>query len=278
MTLNYHNWLNNRESSLLGPLASLHQNYLKENYSQDSNNFFVENVVHIESASTKYALQEVEWLEKHYGNDSFLGAIVGGVDFMDENLESTLDFYRHQSKVKGVRQLLNWHKKLTYTAADRQNDLSNSIWMSRFALLKKYNLSFDMQICPEQMIDAVLLLQKFPDIMVVVNHAGMPIQEDMDIWRKSIVALSRCHNVHIKLSGFGMLDHYWDGESIAPLIEHVINSFGTNRCMFASNFPVDKLYSTYDNLMQSYIDIANRYFYQDISKLFYNNAKTFYKL
>lgn len=277
LSLGRNHWLSGR-SDLLGSLAPINKNYLKQEYLLDSQEFDVEKIIHVEAASKIFSKSEVEWLDKLYDSDSFLGGIVAGVDFLDPRLEEALEFYGNNKRVKGVRQLLNWSENPKYTAADRSDDLTNQQWIKNFSLLKKYHLSFDMQICPEQMNGAIALAELYSDIEIIIDHAGMPIAEYLHVWKKGIARLSSCKNVYIKLSGFGMFDHHWRKESVIMYIEYIINCFGANRCMFASNFPVDKLYRSYNALMQSYIQIAQECFHQDINKLFYENAKIIYKL
>lgn len=271
-------WLSDRTCDLLGQLSPINKNYLKEDYLQDSAGFEIEQVVYIEAVARKFMKEEVMWLDCLYRNDRFLGGVVAGADFLLPDIEKTLAFYHEHRLVKGVRQILNWSENSKYTVGDRPNDLSNPEWIKNFGFLEKYNLSFDMQICPEQMIDAVKLAQLYPDIFIVIDHAGMPIDEYKDLWKIGILNLSKCSNVFIKLSGFGMFDHHWTKESVTHYIEYVVNCFGADRCMFASNFPVDKLYGSYHDLINDHLDIIEEYFYQDIKKIFYNTARRFYKL
>jgi predicted TIM-barrel fold metal-dependent hydrolase len=271
-------WLSDRTSDLLGLLTPINKNYLKEDYLKDSVDFNIEKVVHIEAVSTRFAKNEVEWLDGLYGQDAFLGGIVTGVDLLSSGVQELLEFYGNHRLVKGVRQILNWSENPNYTASDRPDDLINKLWVKNFSLLQKYNLSFDMQICPEQMLDAAKLARLHPDIPIVLEHAGMPISEYLSLWRSGILDLSKCSNVFIKISGFGMFDHYWTKESVSRYVEYVISCFGANRCMFASNFPVDKLYGSYRELISNHIAIIDEFFYQDREKIFYNTAKNFYRL
>lgn len=278
LSLGRNGWLSDRTCNLLGPLAPINKNYLKEDYLKDSKSFDVEQVVHIEAVSRKFAKDEVEWLDQLYGQDVFLGGIVGGADLLDTSIEELLEFYGTHKRVKGIRQILNWSENSKYTAGDRADDLVNPAWIQNFGLLQKYNLSFDMQICPEQMIDAVKLARLYPDISIVIDHAGIPIPEYMDLWEAGILALSKCLNVFVKISGFGMFDHAWTKGSIAEYIQYVIHCFGADRSMFASNFPVDKLYCSYSELVNRYLQIVDTFFYQDRNKIFHDTAKNFYKL
>ncbi|MES2205133.1 MAG: amidohydrolase family protein [Pseudomonadota bacterium] len=271
-------WLSDRTSDLLGPLAPINKNYLKKDYLEDSEAFDVEKVIHVEAVATRFVKDEVEWLDQLYGQDAFLGGIVAGADLLDANIEDLLRFYGGHRLVKGIRQILNWSENPKYTAGARPDDLTNELWIKNFGLLQKYNLSFDMQICPEQMVDAIKLAHLCPDISIVIDHAGMPISEYGNLWEAGILNLSKCPNVFVKISGFGMFDHQWSKDSVTEYIKYVIQCFGPDRCMFASNFPVDKLYGSYSKLVNSYLQIVDAFFYQDRNKIFHDTAKRFYKL
>ena len=271
-------WLSDRTSDLLGLLTPINKNYLKEDYLRDSVGFDIEKVVHIEAVSTRFAKNEVQWLDELYKQDAFLGGIVASADLLDTRLQGLLEFYSSHRLVKGIRQVLNWSKNPKYTAGDRADDLINKLWIKNFSLLQKYNLSFDMQICPEQMRDAVKLARLYPDVLIVINHSGMPVAEFLDLWKTGILDLSKCSNVFVKISGFGMFDHYWTKKSVSIYVEYIISCFGANRCMFASNFPVDKLYGSYQELINNHAAIIDEFFYQDREKIFYDTAKSFYGL
>lgn len=278
LSLGYHEWISGGESALLGSLKPINKNFLKEDYLKASKDFQVESVIHIESVSTCYALNEVEYLEETYKKDSFLGGVVAGADLLDENVESLLDVYSSHSLVKGVRQILNWSENPKYTAADRKDDLSNPNWQKNFGLLKKYNLSFDMQICPEQIEEVIQLVRLNPDVQIIVNHGGMPIAEYLDIWKTGMQELSRYNNVVVKLSGFGMFQHNWSGDTIESYIDYIVDAFGIDRCMFASNFPVDGLFKSYSEMMQAYLKLAAKFSNLEQEKLFYQNAKSIYRI
>jgi predicted TIM-barrel fold metal-dependent hydrolase len=179
LSLGYQPWLiNNKESSLLGSLQSLKKDYFIKNYIEDSYDFYVEKIVHIESASSQYGKQEVDWVLNHSYDSLLVGAVIGSIDFFDDNCHEILEYYSQTSLVKGVRQILNWHNNSKYTAANRHDDLINPIWHKHYQSLKNYDLMFEMQICPSQMKQVSWLVRQFPDIKVIVNHSGMPIDKE----------------------------------------------------------------------------------------------------
>ena len=93
------------------------------------------------------------------------------------------------------------------------------------------------------------LAGKFPSIRVVLDHCGFPLErmdEYFESWRKRITTLAEAEHVVCKISGLGMCDWSWTVDSIRPWIPHCIDAFGPERCIFATNGPVDKLFSKYD--------------------------------
>lgn len=278
LSLGYHGWLSDRESELLGSLKPLNKNYLLDDYLEDTKEFVLDKFVHVEAVSTLYAKQEVESLLHLSNKTDKLGGIVAGADLLDPGVEKLLEYYSSVPLVKGIRQILSWHENSKYRATDRSDDLVNPLWERRFSLLKKYPLSFDMQLCPTQMQEAYQLAKKYDDTKIILNHAGSPIEEDYPVWIKGIKKLAACHNVSVKLSGFGMLNHHWTAKTIKPIIHDVIEHFGVDRCMFASNFPVDKLYCNFSSMMQAYHATVEDFSVNEKEKLFSKTAKLVYRI
>ncbi|OGT30810.1 MAG: hypothetical protein A3E87_06855 [Gammaproteobacteria bacterium RIFCSPHIGHO2_12_FULL_35_23] len=273
----YYGWLSNQQSDLLGDLSQINKNHLLEDYLEEAKPCKIEGLVHIEAASTRYAKEEVSWLKKLIKISTKPIVMVAGADLMVAKVEALLDYYQSESFVKGIRQILNWHAIKKYSACD-QDYLQNDIWQKQYALLEKYELSFDMQVNPMQLMAAARLARKYQKISIIINHAGMPIDNEFEIWQKGIAALALLPTVTIKISGFGMLNHHWHINSIKDFVLTIIEHFGTKRVMFASNFPVDKLYSSYFNLMSSYYTLVKDFSSAEIEQLFAKNAKRIYQL
>lgn len=276
LDLGFHHWLESNQNILLGDVTAITSNYLAKNYLVDTRCIEIEKIIHIESASSKFSVNEVEWLE-HYA-PNILGGIVAGIDFLDKKAEEKMMLYSAKPIVKGVRQILNWCSNPLYTSAQRKDDLENPKWQKYFSLLAKHNLSFDMQICPEQISAASQLANKFPNVTIIINHSGMPIAEYYDTWKKNVNQLAQYPNVFIKLSGFNMLYPPNNVATIKSVISYLLEIFGLDRCMFASNFPVEKLYTKFDILLSSYIDSVKGLSLHEQEKLFNTNARLIYKI
>ena len=90
--------------------------------------------------------------------------------------------------------------------------------------------------------------------------------------------LAKCENVAAKISGLGMFDPQWTIDSTRIFVEKTIQIFGIDRCMFASNFPVDKIFNTFDNYWESFKEITKNYSENDKKLLFSSNAEKFYRI
>ena len=121
--------------------------------------------------------------------------------------------------------------------------------MRGFGLLAKYGLSFDLQAYPGQFAHIATVIAQHPGTQVIVDHAGMAVSADADgwdVWRKGMVALAALPNVAVKISGMGFTWRPWTIDQARAYVLETIDLFGTDRAMFASNFPTDKLFGSFD--------------------------------
>ena len=131
------------------------------------------------------------------------------------------------------------------------------------------------------MADAAELAAENPDTLIVLNHAGMPVDRDetgLAAWRAGMKRLATQPNVFAKVSGLGMVEHKWSQATIRPFVLDCIDYFGVDRVMFGSNFPVDKLYSSFDALYGAFETIVSSFSETEKSRLFHDNAIRTYRL
>jgi predicted TIM-barrel fold metal-dependent hydrolase len=148
-------------------------------------------------------------------------------------------------------------------------------------LLQKYDLSFDLQIYASQMHDAAELAARHEGTTIILDHAGMPIDRDPEslaLWHRGMQELAVQPNVSVKLSGLGMTDWRWTSGSIRPFILSTIDYFGVDRCMFASNFPVDRIYSSFETLYDAFAEIVADFSLDEQATLFGGTAARVYRL
>jgi predicted TIM-barrel fold metal-dependent hydrolase len=160
--------------------------------------------------------------------------------------------------------------------------MHEAVWRRNFGLLKRHSMSFDMQLYPSQMNDAAALARKHHDTQFIVNHTGMFVDrssvEGYRAWRDGMRALAACENVAVKISGLAMFDHAWTVESFRPYVLETIDAFGCERAMFASNFPVDRLFGSYGALWNAYASIVADATDGEREALFRRNAERIYRI
>ena len=169
-----------------------------------------------------------------------------------------------------------------------------------FRVLHELGLSFDAWLLEPQLPELIDLARAFPETTIVLDHVGTPLgiasykgkrDERFDTWRDNIRALSKSHNVVVKLGGLGMCFSGFDSfmseppassERLAaewkPYIEACIEAFGPSRCMFESNFPVDIGTSSYAVLWNAFKRLAGSYSAEEKTALFSGTAKRIYRL
>jgi predicted TIM-barrel fold metal-dependent hydrolase len=274
-------WLQDKPSGdgMLGNLAPIARDYLLRDYRADAANYDVVGSVHIEAVSANPVI-ETRWLQETTKSEGLPSAIVARVELHKPDTEKVIAEQVTFQNVRGIRQIVNWHQNPKYTFTDH-DFLNDDAWLAGFRLLHKYKLSFDLQLYPAQMGDAVQLARRNPETLIVINHTGMPLERDeagLALWRDGMKRLGAEPNVVAKISGLGMVDWRWSEASIRPFVLGVIDRFGVDRVMFGSNFPVDKLYSSFDTLYGSFESIVASFSESEKDLLFRDNALRHYRL
>lgn len=282
-------WLANPGTSFVGDARELKHNYLPADLLRDAGNIDVVKVVHVEANHDPAdPVEETRWLQSLSDSNqdgvaarAWPDAIVAAADLSAANVEATLAAHAGFSNTRGIRQILNVHDKPLYDYVGRHY-LHDDAWRRNFGLLARYGLSFDLQLYPSQMADAAALACEHPDIALIVNHAGMFVDRDSvagwRAWRDGLRTLAACPNVSVKISGLAMFDHRWTVESLRPYVLETIDAFGADRAMFASNFPVDRLFATYGDLWRAYAAIVADASDDERDALFRHNAERTYRL
>lgn len=275
-------WLEVKEkTAFFGSYASLAKNYNVCDYLADSRNQGLEKSVHVQAeCGHENPVAETRWLAALSEQHDIPSAIVAYADFRRDNIQDVLEQHCEFEQVRGIRQILNYHNNPALTYTDH-NLLEDEKWRSNFGLLTQFGFSFDMQLFYQQMKQAAQLATRHDNIQFILNHTGMPVERDEDGiagWKAGMRTLATCDNIAVKISGLGMADPKWTVESIRPFVLTTIDLFDTWRCMFASNFPVDSLFSNYDKLYEAYRFISKEFSGKERARLFYDNAAHYYRL
>jgi predicted TIM-barrel fold metal-dependent hydrolase len=272
-------WLEARgEKRFFGDPTPIQKNYLPEDFLGESTGYIPRKSVHIQvGVADGYALGETAWLQEQAGVPQ---GIVAFCDLSADDLPEQLDAQQAFGKLRGVRHIVGRHAE-----EDRKHGsdalLRNPAFLRGLQLLAARGLSFDLQMIPPQMPGVLELLRQVPDLPVALCHAGSPWDQSeagLASWRQGLTQLARLPKVSCKVSGLGMFNHHWRTETLRPLVLAVIDIFGPERVMFGSNFPVDKLYNSYDALWSAYDSITAGFSAGERQQLFCTTAETFYRI
>lgn len=266
------------ERRFFGDPTPIQKNYLANEFLAESTRFRPEKSVHVQvGVADRHIVQESQWLEDQIDHPH---AIVAFADLSSTDIELHLEAQLQFSKTRGIRQIVGRHMAEDLKHGS-QALLDNSAWLNGLKALAKHQLSFDLQMIPQQMPALIQILKQVPDLKVALCHCGSPwdqTPEGIQSWRHGLQQLAELPNTVCKVSGLGMFNHQWTTQDLRPIVLHTIDIFGTDRVMFGSNFPVDKLYRSYDELWSAYVDITSGFSHSDRRQLFLNNAADFYRL
>ena len=154
-------------------------------------------------------------------------------------------------------------------------------WRKGYALLERYGLMFELQAPWWHMAEAAELARDFPATTIIVNHAGLPTVRDAETlrqWRAAMALLAPYSNVRVKISGLGVRGEPWTVAQQAPVVDALIADFGVDRCLFASNYPVDALVARLDEIWQGFKTLTRNLSPEKRLALFCDNALALYDL
>lgn len=277
-------------AEVLGGPAELHPHYTSEMYLEDMKQTgrTLKAAVFVEALPSD-GEKEVAWVRRSQLH-GFPQAIVARADLTASNIEDTLaqlTAISDGAPVRGIRQILNWEPTWPFVA--HGTVISSPEFEKGFALLGKHGLSFDLHINPYQMPAAAALLSKYPDVPVVVDHLGCvkfgtarPDQEVFEEWRAGIRALAAAGpHVHVKISMPVYADKDWDGpNSMVPVVVHeLLDLFGPQRCMVATNYPVDKHMGVDPQRLLAGLDaLLHHLDDEDKAHVYWRTAARFYRI
>lgn len=206
--------------------------------------------------------------------------MVAFCDLTATDAEAQIDAQMQFPRVRGVRQIVGRHAE-----EDRRHGtdalLKDPVWLEGLRMLAAKGLSFDLQLIPPQIPDIVRVLEQVPQLKLALCHCGSPWDQSeagLRVWREGLRALAQFPKLVCKISGLGMFNPNWEIEDLRPLVLDAIEIFTPSRVMCGSNFPVDKLYRSYEQLWQAYVEITRGLSASEQRELFVNTAARFYNI
>ena len=250
-------WLDEpMQPRIFGPYEAIRRDYPISEYLADVAGCNVTRSVYVQANWPTDAFEdEVAWVQRAADETGYPQAIVGYADFLAGDARRQLDRLTRYPGMRGLRMQLHWHDNPQYRFAAGP-DLARDPQLQRnVAYLADYGWSFELQVFAGQMEGAAELVARCPDVTFILQHAGMLedlTAEGWSQWRTGMWRLAAHANVVAKLSGLGTFIHRNDAAHVAAVVRETLGMFGPARCLFGSNFPVEKLWAPYPDLVAAY--------------------------
>jgi predicted TIM-barrel fold metal-dependent hydrolase len=201
------------------------------------------------------AVEEAAYVARAATETGWPQAIVGYADLTVPDVRPALDALCREPLVRGIRMQLHWHDNPQYRFAARPDLAADPVVRRNAARLADYGLLFELQVFAPQFAVAAVLAEACPGVTFVLQHAGM--LEDLSpagraAWWEGLSLLAARPNVLAKLSGLGTFIHRNDPAHIASVAADTLAAFGARRCLFGSNFPIEKLWCGYGDLIAAH--------------------------
>jgi predicted TIM-barrel fold metal-dependent hydrolase len=275
-------WLVSGEHMWLGDYSRLRRSYLPPEYRRDTALHKVIATVHVEAEGDRsMQIAETEWLTRINAQYGMPNAIVAHAWVDEPNSEEILAGHCSFPLVRGIRTKPVIASGPNDSVRGQKRSLQDPRWRAGLGLLTKYGLSWDLRVPWYHLEEAAEVCREHPGLRIVLNHTGYPLDrspEALATWRRGMQALAACPNVWCKISGLTVNGQPWTLALNGPVIRDAIAIFGVDRCMFASNYPVDGVKASWDWIYRCFKQATADMPDTDRRKLFAGNAAAFYRI
>ena len=259
----------------LEPLQKLDRSFRLSDYRDATSGLEIDKTVFVECDVDESQMMDEALHVLRVADDfgSRIAGIVASGRPEHDGFKAHLDALAAHPKVKGLRRILH--------TSPNEVGLGER-FIENVSRLKEYGLSFDICVLARQLAVAINLVSKCPDVAFILDHCGVPDVKGQSLhpWRDRILELSKFPNVTCKISGLVAYADpaNWKAEDLRPFVEHVIESFGWDRVMFGSDWPVCNLTASYTKWVETLLVLTSSAGQANQRKLFRENAIRTYRL
>jgi predicted TIM-barrel fold metal-dependent hydrolase len=263
---------------IFGPYDSLRRDYDGADYAADvTPHGFTQSVYVQANWPLERSLDEVEWVHAQYEQHGFPHAIVGSADLFDAQAPTVLEAQAEASPLmRGCRLQLHWHENEPFQFQPAPDLMLDATFNANLERVKELGWVFELQVFPNQLAYARELVERHPELTFVLVHAGMPIEGEP--WRELLEALSAYPNVVVKLSGQGTFIHRVDPAWLKTVTSAVVETFGSERAMFGSNFPVESIWTDFSSLIDAWFGVLAEFPSEAQEDILGRTARRVYRL
>jgi predicted TIM-barrel fold metal-dependent hydrolase len=280
---NYLPWLADKPVNFrYGNYDALKRNYLPVDYRRDVGDFELAGSVFIETEwNPADPLGEVAWVSDLRNREALPTVMVAQAWLDRSDVEEVLAAHGRASFVRGVRHKPKSASHPGEVVSGAPGSMGDPAFRRGFGFLAPNGLSFDLQTPWWHLPEAADLAEAFPDTQIIINHTALPSDRSADGlsgWRTALRRAAACPNIAIKISGLGQKGQAWTVDANGQIIRDTIDIFGVERCMFASNFPVDSLVASFTTIFDGFRRVTDDLPAEQQSALFCDNAARIYRI
>jgi predicted TIM-barrel fold metal-dependent hydrolase len=284
LSRNRHPWLSDQEPIPFryGDYSALRRNYLPADYRRDTARHHVVGTVHIEAEfEPAQPVAETCWLEELQASTGLPTVCVAQAWLDRADVAEVLAAQAARPMVRGIRHKPRAAARMQDAVRGAPGSMDDPVWRDGFARLEAHGLSFDLQTPFWHLDAAAELARDFPEIQIILNHTGLPGSRDaetLSAWRAALALVADLPNMALKISGLGLPGQAWPQQANLSVIRDAIAAFGAGRCMFASNYPVDSLVGSFDDIVSGFLAAIQGRSLTEQHALLHGTARRVYRL
>lgn len=269
-----HDWLEpDSIHPFLGNIDALKApRYWLDDYLAETRFSNVPKAVHVQCAgATPDPVEETRWLQAEADRTGFPLAIVAECHLADPDCERVLDRHMEHAGLRGIRD---------YNVGDIDY-LVDPAWQRGCRALAARGLVACVDTRYQRFDQLLRIAGEIGDVTFCVDHCAIPEKrtpEHFNAWREGLRQLASVENVIVKISGLGMYDHRWTVDSLRPWVLACIEAVGPSRIIFGTNWPVDRMFSSFPDLVAAYAEIVSEFRVPERRAMFAGNAERIFRL
>lgn len=232
----------------------------------------VSKAIHVQCAGgSADPVEETRWLQAFADRTGYPHGIVAECHLGNSDVEAVLERHMAYPNLRGIRDY----------NVDSVDYLLSPAWRRGCKLLARHGLVVCIDTRYERFDQVLQLAANTDDVVICVDHCAIPearTGEYLTAWRKALDELARAENVVVKVSGLGMYDRNWSVDSLRPWVLGCIDAFSPSRVVFGTNWPVDRMFSSYPDLVEAYATIIADHTEIEQRAMFAGNAERFFRI
>jgi predicted TIM-barrel fold metal-dependent hydrolase len=278
---NRHPWLQDEPMVPFryGNYSAIRKDYLPADYRRDTEGYRIEGSVYVEAEwDPTDPVAEMAYIDALRRAEGLPAVAVAHARLNENDAEVILE---RQAAFPFVRSIRHKPRANASPRDSAPGGMSDPGWRRGYSLLRRFGLRFDLQTPWWHLHEAADLAKAYPDTQIILNHTGLPADrspESIAAWKHAMSMLAQCPNVAVKISGLGVPGAAWTAAANRGIVLTVIELFGIDRAIFASNYPVDSLCATFSQIFGGFREIVADFSASDQRNLFCDNAIRIYAM